>query len=261
MGYNPVRFDSKEEIRDHLAQVDPYDHNNALVLHHTWKPTEKVWDDGYKWMKIEYDYFTYVKKPNWSHLPTQFWCAPDGIFDARPFSYRNGAHALIRKSVSGMSAELQAFIRECRNKGTKTSQALNHHSMGCETVGNFDGTDPRDNPAMENSIILFAAAVEVWDIPLERIFFHREVEYKSCPGDLVTKDWFVNEVAREASTSPGQGPKDVVIVGSDGAEVVGANGKIQDDGRTYVVIAEVLDHEDMGFTWEGGSPNILRVKD
>jgi hypothetical protein len=179
------------------------------------------------------------------------------VWISRPFSYQNGAHAYVNKDWS-------IVPKSCRDFCNGNRQALNYYATGVETVGNFDSEDPKTSKSMDFSIELFAAMHDIWNIPLEKLFFHRFVEDKTCPGTKVTYDWFVNSVKERSSGAvPPSVLDEVKIYDMDGNEISGAKGRIESDGRTHGVVALVIQGCERRYDWEddGHGNRAIRIKE
>ena len=71
----------------------------------------------------------------------------------------------------------------CRNNG------MNRRGIGICCVGNYDEERP-PMPMLDEMVHrLIKPLMEIFDIPENRILFHRELaSYKSCPGKLFRKE-------------------------------------------------------------------------
>lgn len=166
----------------------------ATFLHHTWKPTA-----------ADYRGLSTILAIRKAHLARDFsdiachaYAAPDGkVYNARPPSVNNCACQYPEKPASAWPAELRAI-----SGGDKSWP--NAYGFGVETIGNFDVEDPAQSRAMATSLDVLAAVHRVWNIPVERCFFHRDVSSKSCPGSRVTKAWVHGELRKrlEGETMP-----------------------------------------------------------
>jgi len=132
---------------------------NKLVIHHTWRPTAKMWKgqksiDGLK---------TYYEKKGWSAGPHLF-IARDGIWLFTPMR-NDGIHA----------------------------KTLNHCSIGIEVVGDYDKRK-WSGKTKENALGAIKILMDSLGIPEEEIYFHRDVSPKTCPGKAITKEWLLEEL-------------------------------------------------------------------
>lgn len=158
----------------------------ATFLHHTWKPTA-----------AQYRGLSTIEGIRQAHLGRDFrdiachaYAAPDGtVFNARPPSVMNCACQAPDRPASEWPPELK------RLSGGDESW-MNAYGFGLETIGNFDEEDPTTSRAMATALDVLAMVHEIWDIPVEHAFFHRDVAHKSCPGTRVTRDWVHSEIRR-----------------------------------------------------------------
>lgn len=130
-----------------------------LIIHHTWKPTEKDWNgqttiDGLK---------KYYENKGWSAGPHIF-IAPDGIWLFTDMKYQ-GIHA---------------------GEG-------NYRSIGIEVVGNYDGAK-WSGKIKEQAIGVIKALVDELKIKDENLCFHRDFSSKTCPGSAIKKEWILERL-------------------------------------------------------------------
>lgn len=166
----------------------------ATFLHHTWKPTAA----DYRGLSTILGIRKAHLARDFSDIACHAYAAPDGtVFNARPPSTNNCACQYPAKSASEWPAELRAI------SGSDKSWP-NQFGFSMETVGNFDEEDPAQSRAMATSLDVLAAVHRIWQIPVERCFFHRDVSSKSCPGSRVTKAWVHSELRKrlEGETMP-----------------------------------------------------------
>lgn len=166
----------------------------ATFLHHTWKPTAADYRGLGTILAIRKAHLA----RDFSDIACHAYAAPDGtVYNARPPSTNNCACHAPTKPAIQWPAELRAI-----SNGNK--HWPNQFGFGMETVGNFDEEDPAQSRAMATSLDVLAAVHRVWNIPVERCFFHRDVSAKSCPGNRVTKAWVHTELRKrlEGETMP-----------------------------------------------------------
>lgn len=166
----------------------------ATFLHHTWKPTAA----DYRGLSTILGIRKAHLARDFSDIACHAYAAPDGtVFNARPPSTNNCACHAPTKPAIQWPAELRTI-----SGGQKDWP--NAYGFGMETIGNFDVEDPAQSRAMATSLDVLAAAHRVWNIPVERCFFHRDVSAKSCPGSRVTKAWVHSELRKrlEGETMP-----------------------------------------------------------
>lgn len=202
-----------EEFRDYLKQQEPRYGIEATVLHHTWKP-----DGGsYRGIQTIRNIQRYHRnRRGWNDIGANAYAAPDRrVYNGRPLSWSNYAHAYIKRDWSEIPDGLRLLANGDRN-------FLNCHGFGLETVGNFNEEDPTTSPAVGTALDVLAMVHGMWSIPIERMYFHRDVAYKSCPGELVSRSWARGELQQRMDNS---GPK--VLVAS-GAGEIDCNPAIED---------------------------------
>ncbi|MFO7945211.1 MAG: peptidoglycan recognition family protein [Armatimonadota bacterium] len=160
----------------------------ATVLHHTYRPTASDYQ-GLTTIKQIQAYHRHNR--GWRDIGANAYAAPDGrIFNARPLSYSNYAHAYISKDWDDVPEDLRRLAHPDRN-------FLNHCGFGIETIGDFDarGIDPVP-PALAAALDLAAAVHRQYELPPERLFFHRDAAYKTCPGRNIDRDWARRQIAQ-----------------------------------------------------------------
>lgn len=82
------------------------------------------------------------------------------------------------------------IMGDLRVRGTH-AKAFNYTSIGIEVLGNYDEEDPTTGRGLKcwTNAILFA---QLLGYSPADVRFHREdpTTQKTCPGELVTEDWF-----------------------------------------------------------------------
>lgn len=136
-----------------------------LILHHTWKPTEKDWNGQTTINALK----KYYEGLGWSAGPHIF-IAPDGIWLFTDMKYQ-GIHA---------------------GEG-------NYRSIGIEVVGNYDGAK-WSGKIKEQAIGVIKALMDELKIKDENLCFHRDFSSKTCPGKAITKEWILEKI--KAPVSP-----------------------------------------------------------
>jgi len=223
-----IRQRSLQEFEDYLRGFADAD-IRATVLHHTWKPTA---DDYVGLSTIEAIRRYHVNVRGWRDIGANAYTAPDRtVYNARPPDWSNFAHALISKPWGAVPAILRTIAG-----GDK--QFLNRHGFGIETIGNFDSENPAQSWAMATSLDVLAMVHQLWDLPVSRCFFHRDVAYKSCPGNRVDKGWVHLELARRLEYLPAETPFRVSVLGHYLPEEAG---EIRDDDHTWVRLNELAE--------------------
>ena len=151
---------SLHEFRDYISSYDfgtqPAD---KLVIHHTWRPTVDSWNGETTIQGLK----RYYEGKGWPVGPHLF-IADDGIWLFSPMR-DNGIHA----------------------------GELNHRSIGIEVVGDYDAEE-WSGETKQNALGAIKLLMERLNIPKEKIFFHRDVSAKSCPGHAVTKQWLFSQL-------------------------------------------------------------------
>lgn len=131
-----------------------------LVIHHTWKPTEKDWNgqktiDGLK---------KYYESLGWNGNGPHIFVAPDGIW----------------------------LFTDMKYQGTHAGEG-NYRSIGIEVVGNYDGAK-WSGKIKEQAIGVIKALMDELKIKDENLCFHRDFSYKTCPGSAIKKEWILELV-------------------------------------------------------------------
>lgn len=143
----------------------------ATVLHHTWSPDAAQYR-GRESIAAIRSYHMHNRGA--SDIMANAYATPDGtIITGRPLDTANWAHAYI--SRSDPEAEAWAWAQHDR-------MAFNRRGFGIETVGNFDVEDPDGSRAFTVALQALAVVHNYFGIPTHRLFFHRDVADKSCPG-------------------------------------------------------------------------------
>jgi hypothetical protein len=146
----------------------------ATVLHHTWSPTAAQYAGRQTIVNIR-NY--HMRTLGWSDIGANAYACPDGtVVTGRPLSASNWSHALVSRSRP--EAEARAV-----SGGDKLW--FNHFAFGLETVANFD-SEPLDRGpsgvSYETALRVLTVVHTVYKLPASRLFFHRDVADKSCPG-------------------------------------------------------------------------------
>lgn len=84
------------------------------------------------------------------------------------------------------------------------------HPFMFEMIGNFDiGHETLEGAQLKAVLQLTAAVLDIWQLPLAKIRFHREMSAKTCPGSSIDKAGFVAQVEtalQERRRKRGSGP-------------------------------------------------------
>lgn len=175
-------------IERYLPAQQPRYGIKATVLHHTYRPRAKDYTGP---ISIDAIRRYHIHNCGWRDIGANAYAAPDGrVYNARPLSWNNYAHAHISKAWSHVPADVRELAYPDRNW-------LNHHGFGIETIGDFDeqAIDPIP-PALEASLRVLAAVHTRYKLAPERLFLHRDVAYKSCPGNRISREWARREVSK-----------------------------------------------------------------
>lgn len=183
MGAIAIKAHTLEQAIASIKQ-DRYERIKAVMLHHTWVPNTAQ-DKG----------LTTVQGVQRAHMNAgaqdgilaNWYSSNDGmLYNGRPLYYANWAHAA--KLTSHPWDKVDSALRKLMDGDRMW---CNHHCLGIETIGNFEtGRDnPKTSRSMALSLDLIAAVLKFRDLPVERVFFHRDVDPKTCPGTAVSKAW------------------------------------------------------------------------
>jgi hypothetical protein len=172
------------------AYLEGYKRRGAVLkasfLHHTWSPTVARWRGLQSMEGIRRAH----RARGFSDIACHAYATPQGtIFNARPPSVNNCACQYPDEAANTWPPELRQL-----SGGSKSW--MNQYGFGIETVGNFDAEDPATSIAMRTSLDVLAIVHELWAIPVEHCFFHRDVSGKTCPGTRVHRDWVHAELRR-----------------------------------------------------------------
>jgi len=163
----------------------------AITLHHTYSPNASQYKGRSTILGIKKYHMQSVGA---SDIMANFYTSPVDNYigwTGRSLSVKNGAHAHISKPWNSVPSDL-------KTRANGNTQYLNYYSVGIETIGNLDSENPKNSKAMKNSIKLMAILCDIYKLDIEKdLYFHRDVAYKSCPGNLVTKEWVKQEVKKQ----------------------------------------------------------------
>lgn len=153
---------------------------DSLVLHHTYRPTTRQYEGQRTIETIR----KYHLSKGWRDIGYHLLVGPDGvIWPGRPLDW-SGAHALVEKP------EMLKLLGP--------SGYLNKFSVGVCAIGDYDSEQASVPLIGSLKEVLFRLA-ERFQIPPERLFFHRQVSATACPGsnfDLETvRSWVKPEPA------------------------------------------------------------------
>jgi hypothetical protein len=167
----------------------------ASVLHNTWSPTAAQYKGRDTIVAIER---FHMQSRGFSTIAANAYSCPDGkVITGRALSYSNWAHALVSRSNPERGA---AEISH------GDDQWFNSHAFGLETVANFDRESPvgsgRAARSFETTLRVLTVVHRLFAIPASRLFFHRDVADKTCPGLLLDRAQVRAELARRLGMVP-----------------------------------------------------------
>ena len=180
-------------------------HPKATVLHHCWRPNA-----------AQYRGISTIRGIQSCHMAGAFpsgiaanvYCGCDGaIFNARPLSWQNWAHAYVERSWADCYEPARIIAGGDR-------AWFNTYGFGVETVGDFDVEDPTTSRAMATSLDVIALVHKLYTIPVERCFLHRDVAAKTCPGKRVSREWVHSQLRARLTSDIGGALKVVLLPGS-----------------------------------------------
>ncbi len=146
---------TREQMAAHIIEDDPERRINALVLHHTWSPTAAQYRGL---VTVESIRRYHMAQRGWRDIGYNVILGPGGdLFIGRTLRSGGGAH-------------------------TK-EQGMNSCSVGLSMIADFDSEDWREQtPVIEAAVRVAGAYCRRFDIPMDRLFYHRDFAPKSCPG-------------------------------------------------------------------------------
>lgn len=183
----------------------------ATVLHHTWSPAAAQYKGR---PTIEAIRRYHVQDRGWSDIGANAYACPDGtVFTGRPLSASNWAHAQV--SLSRPEAEAKALAGG-------DAGWFNKYAFGLETVANFDAEDPYGDGAAaksyETAMRVLEVVHRVYGLPPSRLFFHRDVADKSCPGRKLDRARVRADLARRLGGGSPDSALGVVRLGGPGGD-------------------------------------------
>jgi len=159
----------------------------ATVLHNTWSPTAAQYHGRDTIRAIEQ---YHMQTRHFSTIAANAYAVPTGmVVTGRSLTYANWAHALI--SRDDVEAEARAIA-------AGDEQWFNKHAFGLEVVANFDRESCETGPSgisYRTAMRVLAVVHELFGIPSNRLFFHRDVANKTCPGLLLNRALVRRELA------------------------------------------------------------------
>jgi hypothetical protein len=246
-----TQLDPREGLAQWLRSYNVADRIKAIVVHHTEEPTGAQYEGRSTIEAIR----SYHMQKGWSDIGAQLYTCPDGmLFTGRPLDAANYCHAG-PPWRSDVEAEALAI------SGGDTMW-FNHYAIGIETVANFDLFDPWGNgpDARSLQVTLEACATicRVFSLdPARRIFFHRDVADKTCPGMKLTRVRVREEVARrlQGGAYPGLG---IVRLGGPGGDMLIPCDPEVLNGATWVALRPVVEALGGRVDWSAQTGPVVR---
>lgn len=187
MGRALVRPVDLEGFRDYLREAHAGGATmQAVFLHHT--ATRYRDYRGAATIQAFREYHRRVR--GFSDLACHAYAAPDGlIWLARRLDDPNCACQYPQRPPEEWPASLRRLAQD-------RPSWCNRWAFGLEVIGNYDVEDPKASPAMDLGLSVVAAVMTEFGINPELLYFHRDVAYKSCPGERVSRTWVLDQVVR-----------------------------------------------------------------
>lgn len=153
-----------------------------IVLHHTWKPTLETWAGEKTIQALK----TYYEGLGWNAGPHIF-VAPDGIWLFTDMS-RVGIHAGAGNAIWQRNGQtLRGYYQP--------NATLVTYSIGVEVVGNYDEKIWPDDLKSRVLFVLSTLKTQL-GITTNEITFHRDYSPKTCPGNMITRAWFEQQLTQ-----------------------------------------------------------------
>ncbi len=229
----------EEFITQYLPAQKPRQGIKATVLHHTYRPNAAQYK-GISTIEGIRNY--HVNTNGWSDIGANAYAAPDGlVYNARPLSAANYAHALISRPWSQVPSDLVALANGDR-------QFLNKSAFGIEVIGDFDVEPLSPMPkALDTGLWVLAAVHKRYNIPVGNMFLHRDAAAKSCPGSKITRDWARAELKKRVEgKAVEEKPLILQTRGVDApSEVIKCNLRVE-DGTARVDLRPLLEYYGIG---------------
>lgn len=159
------------EFAKYIDQVPVGAWAKSVTVHHTYSPNLGDRPHGWKTVHIENLRHYYKNVLGWSAGPHLF-TDEKAIFGLSSL-YKKGVHA----------------------------KSFNRDSIGIEMLGNYESDDPTSGRGLEViKVTALTVAILLKKMQAkpnrETVLFHRDdpTTYKTCPGTLVRKEWFLSLV-------------------------------------------------------------------
>lgn len=141
-----------------------------LFLHHTWKPTLETWRGKSTILAMK----AYYEK--------QLWVDSQGRWHE---GWNAGPHLFVANDGIWLFSDL-------RYDGVGAA-GHNERSRHLEMVGNYDEVLP-SGPMLANTIAALGIINERLGLDINKLYFHRDVSSKTCPGTAVRKEWIIPQI-------------------------------------------------------------------
>lgn len=205
-----IRAYSVEEFADYLREYVPRARMQISVLHHTFVPAAA----DYRGLATIEAIRQYHRSRGWSDIGCHAYAAPDGcVYNGRPPTAANAACHYGERDPSEWPADLRELSGGDRNWP-------NRHGFGLEVIGNFDEEDPAQSEAMRTGLDVLAIVHQLWQIPPERCYLHRDLAKKTCPGKRVDREWVHAQIRSRLASAKA----DVAEWAREAVELVRARG-------------------------------------
>lgn len=197
------------EVDDYLESQSPhYGIVEAVMLHHAWRPNQTThpYHGESTMLGIQN---SHIHSRGWRDIGANLYITPTGtIWTARPLSWNNWAHAYVNQ---GETAAMRSgripyswdqIEPEAKEIAYPNRQFFNSYALGIEMIANFDDEEVNPVPTvLATTLDVIAIICARWELGPERIFFHRDVSAKSCPGKQLRRTWVREQVAERLGNS------------------------------------------------------------
>jgi len=154
-----------EQLIQYIKEFNWQRKPKEIHWHHTWKPNHSNFN-GKNHISIQQgmkDYHTQTM--GWSDIGQHLTLAPDG------------------KWITGRDF----------NKDPASIAGRNDQGFSVEMLGNFDkGKDKLEGVQLNSAIEFGAFFIKFFNLTIKNNIFHREYANKTCPGNGIDKNWFIN---------------------------------------------------------------------
>jgi hypothetical protein len=209
----------EKEVTAYVADLERWKAGGAELYctfgHHCWKPNASTYRGAVPTVRGVQT--SHINSGIFSDLACHVYATEDGtVVPARPPTTWNCAcqHPPRGYPWSALSRSLRELIQ--RTQGALPWDAWpNAYGFSVEIIGNFDrdhperpahlnppSEDPKTSRAFATGLDVLAAVHRIWDIPVEHAYFHRDVAWKSCPGERVERNWYRDEIRKRLGGEP-----------------------------------------------------------